>query len=47
MFAKIKNYFNDWNLFEKLYLSIGILVGILSSIIFHGTIIDALYTIHI
>lgn len=22
MFMKIKNYFNDWNLFEKLYLSI-------------------------
>lgn len=45
MFTKIKNYFNDWNLFEKLYLSIGILVGILSSVIFHGTIIDSLYTI--
>ncbi len=45
MFKKIKNYFNDWNLFEKLYLSIGILIGISSSIIFHGTIIDVLYTI--
>lgn len=45
MFTKIKNYFSDWNLFEKLYLSIGILVGILSSIIFHGTVIDSLYTI--
>lgn len=45
MFTKIKNYFNDWNLFEKLYLSIGILVGTLSSIIFHGTVIDSLYTI--
>ena len=45
MLEKIKNYFSDWNLFEKLFLSIGILVGILSSIIFHGTIIDSLYTI--
>lgn len=33
MFTKIKNYFNDWNLFEKLYLSIGILIGISSSMI--------------
>lgn len=41
----IKNYFSDWNLFEKLFLSIGILLGILSSVIFHGTIIDSLYTI--
>ena len=45
MVSKIKNYFSDWNLFEKLYLFIGISVGILSSIIFHGTIIDSLYTI--
>lgn len=45
MLKKIKNYFSDWNLFEKLFLFCGILVGILSSIIFHGTIIDSLYTI--
>lgn len=45
MITKIKNYFKDWNLFEKLYLSIGILIGILATIIFNGTIIDALYTI--
>ena len=45
MINKIKNYFSDWNLFEKLFLSIGILVGIFSSIIFHGTVIDSLYTI--
>ena len=45
MLVKIKNYFDDWNLFEKSYLCIGILVGILSSIVFHGTIIDSLYTI--
>ncbi len=45
MLVKIKNYFDDWNLFEKSYLCIGILVGILSSMVFHGTIIDSLYTI--
>ena len=41
----IYNYFKDWNLFEKLYLYVGIVVGILTSIIFNGTIIDSLYTI--
>ena len=41
----IHNYFKDWNLFEKLYLFVGIVVGILTSIIFNGTIIDSLYTI--
>lgn len=45
MITKIKKYFEDWNLFEKLYLFIGIFIGIFSSIIFHGTIIDSLYTI--
>lgn len=41
----ISNYFKDWNLFEKLYLFVGILVGVLTSIIFIGTVIDSLYTI--
>lgn len=41
----IFNYFKDWNLFEKLFLFTGIILGVLSSIIFHGTIIDSLYTI--
>lgn len=41
----IYNYFKNWNLFEKLYLFVGIVVGILTSIIFNGTIIDSLYTI--
>lgn len=41
----IYNYFKDWNLFERLFLFIGIILEILSSIIFHGTIIDSLYTI--
>lgn len=41
----IYNYFKDWNLFEKLYLFVGIVVGILTSIIFNGAIIDSLYTI--
>lgn len=40
-----KNYFKDWNWFEKLFLFIGIFLGILSSIIFHGTVINSLYTI--
>lgn len=41
----IYNYFKDWNFFEKLYLFVGIVVGILTSIIFNGTIIDSLYTV--
>lgn len=41
----ISKYFKDWNLFEKLYLFVGILVGVLTSIIFNGTVIDSLYTI--
>lgn len=41
----VKKFFNDWNLFEKMYLIIGISLAILSSIIFHGTAIDSLYTI--
>lgn len=41
----IYNYFKDWNLFEKLYLFVGIVVVILTSIIFNGTIIDSLYTV--
>ena len=41
----IYNYFKNWNLFEKLYLFVGIVVGILTSIIFNGTIIDSLYTV--
>ena len=41
----ISDYFKDWNLFEKLYLFVGILVGALTSIIFNGTVIDSLYTI--
>lgn len=32
-------------MFEKLYLFVGIVVGILTSIIFNGTIIDSLYTV--
>lgn len=44
MVKAIKNYFKDWNLFEKLFLSLGVTISILSSIIFHGTIIDTLYT---
>ncbi len=41
---KIKNYFNDWTLFEKCFLTFGLLMSVLSTIIFKGTIIDSLYT---
>lgn len=44
MINKIKNYFKDWNLFERIFLMCGILVSILTPIIFHGTVIDGLYT---
>lgn len=44
MLKKIKNYFNDWTKFELSFLTIGILIAIVSSIIFNGTIIDTLYT---
>lgn len=41
---KIKEYFKDWNAFEKTFLICGLLFSILSSVIFDGTIIDTLYT---
>lgn len=44
MIKKIKNYFKDWNLFEKLFLTFGLIASIASSIIFKGTVIDTLYT---
>ena len=40
----IKKYFEDWNKFEIVFLILGLLSSILSSIIFKGTIIDTLYT---
>ena len=40
----IKKYFEDWNKFEKIFLTCGLLVSIISAIIFNGTIIDTLYT---
>lgn len=40
----IKKYFEDWNKFEKIFLICGLLVSIISAIIFNGTIIDTLYT---
>lgn len=40
----IKKYFNDWNKFEKLFLICGLLVSVISAIIFNGTVIDTLYT---
>ena len=44
MLNKMKSYFNDWNLFEKCFLTFGLLISVLSTIIFNGTIIDTLYT---
>lgn len=40
----IKKYFMDWTKFELTFLISGLLISILSSIIFEGTIIDTLYT---
>ena len=45
MIKGIKNYFSDWNLFERLFLVLGISAGILSSVLFNGTIINTLYTV--
>lgn len=41
---KIKYYFKDWTKFELTFLISGLLISILSSILFKGTIIDTLYT---
>lgn len=41
---KIKNYFKDWTKFELTFLTSGLLISVLSSIIFNGTMIDTLYT---
>lgn len=40
----IKEYFKDWNKFEKTFLILGLLASISSSIIFNGTIINTFYT---
>lgn len=42
-FQKMK-YFSDWTKFELSFLIFGLSVSILSTIIFHGTIVDSLYT---
>ena len=44
MVKSIKKYFSDWTIFELSFLIFGLSVSILSTIIFHGTIIDSLYT---
>lgn len=41
---KIKEYFADWTKFELSFLTAGLTISILSSIIFHGNVIDTLYT---
>lgn len=41
----IKNYFKDWNLYEKLYLSLGIIITIFITIISKSSIISMLYVI--
>lgn len=45
MIEKIKKYFSEWNKFESYFLIIGIVISILSSLIFNGTIIYTLYTL--
>lgn len=40
----IKEYFKDWTKFELIFLISGLIISILSSIIFGGNIIDTLYT---
>lgn len=40
----IRKYFEDWNKFELSFLICGLLVSIVSAIIFNGTIINTLYT---
>lgn len=42
----IKKYFSDWNKFELIFLILGVVVSILSSIIFKGTIINTFYIHH-
>lgn len=44
MLKGMKNYFSDWNKFEKIFLILGLSISILSSVIFNGTLIDTLYT---
>ena len=44
MFKKIKKYFSDWTKFELSFLIFGLLVSILSTVFFSGSIIDCLYT---
>jgi len=41
----MRNIFNDWTIFERLFLIIGTFLAIMLSIIFEGTIIDLLYTL--
>ena len=41
----LKNYFKDWNLYEKLYLIIGILTTVIVSVITKSSIISMLYVI--
>lgn len=42
---KLKNYFSDWNLYEKLYLLIGVLTTIIVSIVTKSSIISMLYVV--
>lgn len=40
----IKNYFKDWTKFELIFLICGLIISIVSSVLFGGTIINTLYT---
>lgn len=44
MIKKIKEFFSDWTKFELSFLIFGLSASILSTIIFHGTVIDSFYT---
>lgn len=42
---KIKDFFSDWNLFEKIFLIFGIAAAIISELVWGGDIINLLYVL--
>lgn len=45
MKSKLKKFFSDWNLFEKIFLVIGIVAAIASELIWGGDIINMFYVL--
>ena len=41
----MKKFFDDWNLFEKVFLIVGLLVAILSTVLFQGSTVNLIYTL--